>query len=161
MPTATPSRQLVATPSHEGSQFRPTKDSDDVRQQWKRNEVLRKIIGGQNDSINQITRTVEKLRRRILGGSGSASGGGFVEEYDETKTYQEGEIVKITTSRVISGITLLPGVYAVNKKETDRNAVVWAGAVTYSAGNTNTLPQYPIPAGTVFWNPLVVYCGGY
>lgn len=166
MPTATPSRQLVATPSHEGSPFRPAKDSDDVRQQWKRNEVLRKIIDGQNDSINQITRTVEKLRRRILGGIGGDSGGGYMGEYDKTKAYSAGETFDVTAQQVIAGITVIQGFYGVPPAGIDSVGKTWAGNVPANPTG-NAVPQYPLPTigaapnDKFYAKPIVVYCGGY
>lgn len=104
--------------------------------------------------------------------SGSISfGGGYVEEYDDTHAYTAGNMFKISAARVVAGITLVPGLYAVPVAGTDRRGLKWAGYVPanptgnqvpqYVYGNPNFLPTLGASPNDQYYAECVVaYCGG-
>ena len=77
MPTATTSKTVHLQPIREGSRYRSARDRDDVRQQWKQANKDQAQMRDTLQAFDQLTRKVEAMRRRILGGSGGAITGWF------------------------------------------------------------------------------------
>jgi len=81
---------------HESSPMRDLRDPDSTGVQWKRNRTVASQEYANQNAISRIAHTVEKLKRRIIGGSGAAGQLNFVGEYDPTRTYSAGQIVIIS-----------------------------------------------------------------
>lgn len=96
MPTCTTSKSVPMRQTREGSRYRPATDKDDVRQQPKQANKDRDQIRDILLSIEQLTRKADSMRRRILGGSGSAAAGmNFRGEFDPTSSYAVNDVVVI------------------------------------------------------------------
>lgn len=79
---------------------------------------------------------------KISGGTGGT--GGFVDDYDNTQSYQGGSIVRVLSAMSIGGVTLTPGVYG-----------LVSSLSVPALGTGNQVPQYPEPtSGTVYWKLL-------
>jgi hypothetical protein len=131
MPTVSPATNLPLKGFYESSVLRPSRDSGDVRQAWKKSkEMLEQIRSLVNEAELEL-RKLERMRRRILGGSGSTSStGGFAGEWDPNRAYTAGQIVVIT-----SGSNA--GAYGCNQSNT--------GQAPYAGGGYWTA----FPAGTL------------
>ena len=91
-------------------------------------------------SQNQAARVVF-TRVRI----GTTGGGGFMGEYDQTKSYTAGQTFLISTATTIAGVAVIAGYYGVPPAGTDVNGLPWTGNVP--AGPTgNAVPQSPLPS---------------
>lgn len=89
-------------------------------------------------SKNQTSRVV--LTRVLVG---SAAGGGYRGEYDQTKTYAAGEEFSVSVPTTIAGIQVSAGLYAVPPAGTD-GLGTWAGTVPANPTG-NAVPQDPLP----------------
>ncbi len=104
--------------------------------------------------LDITTPTAPTLWICTTAGSKSASvwaqvsgGGGFMGEYDPTKSYAAGQAVKKSTQTTIAGVVSIAGYYGVPPAGTDVNGQVWSGVVP-AAPTGNNVPQFPLPAGT-------------
>jgi hypothetical protein len=60
--------------------------------------------------------------------------------YDRTQAYAPGSVVQVLNKMVVNSVTVVPGTYVLRTgMSTDANAV------------GNQLPQFPYPAGQVYW----------
>ena len=73
MPTVTPNSDAIIPQSYESSVLRPVRDSDSPIKAWQKDNQTKKVVKTQDDAIFILTRQVERMRRRILGGSSSSS----------------------------------------------------------------------------------------
>ncbi len=64
-----PSKNISTLVPTEGSKFRPSRDQSDVRQAWKQQLKHRDSIRDLHQATETLARSVEKIRRRILGGT--------------------------------------------------------------------------------------------
>ena len=73
------------------------------------------------------------------------SGGGSlnVGVYNNSNAYSIGSIVFVFTTTTVGGITILPGCYICIVNTT--------ASPSTGGGTSNMIPQYPLPAGTVYW----------
>ena len=106
MPTVATSRETPLAVPRESSIYRVAKDSDDVRQQWKRVGKQREQSINDTFAIEQLTRKVEAMRRRILGGSGAGTGGWdwmypTHKELDPTLPYSAGKVAYISSLNLL------------------------------------------------------------
>jgi hypothetical protein len=102
MPTCTTSKSVPMRPIREGSRHRPTRDRDDVGQMWKELNKTQAQLRDTLTAFDQLTRTVEAQRRRILGGSGTTGTsnnlkGEYSGTIDTNGGYSLGNIVVIST----------------------------------------------------------------
>ena len=67
MPTVTTQTNSTLPKAHESSALRSPRDSDDVHRQWKRANTSTAQQASDMLAIQNLTRQVEKLRRRMLG----------------------------------------------------------------------------------------------
>ena len=88
------------------------------------------------------------------GGGGGGNGGGYDGTYDNTQSYVAGQIVRVTTTTTIAGVTVVAGLYAVPP-----------GVVVPANGTGFQVPQYPepvtftsVPNDKCYWNCLAQYC---
>lgn len=72
MATCAPSKIVTMPRPSESSTLRSPRDRDDVRQGWKYSLKQREQVGADRVAVEQLARQVEKMRRRILGGSGTS-----------------------------------------------------------------------------------------
>ena len=109
MPTCAVSKNVSIPVQHEGSTHRSPRDRDDVRQAWKVSTKHREQVTSDRNAIEQLTRKVEGMRRRILGGSGGASSFPWQspKELDPTKAVPKDTFVFISPSNsiVTTGLT--------------------------------------------------------
>ena len=73
----------------------------------------------------------------------SVTGGGYSGTYDHNRSYKVGEIVRVESRAVVGGVAPSLGVFG---------CVVPVAA----GGMGNQVPQYPEPAGTVYWHLLTL-----
>ena len=68
--------------------MRPARDTDAVGRIWKKNQPIANQTAANTRAISNVTRQVNKLRRRIVGGGVTPSGGmNFRGEFDPTTSY--------------------------------------------------------------------------
>jgi hypothetical protein len=115
MPYASSVRQYGLPWAHESTRFRPSRDSDDVRQQWKRERLRREQMASLEVGQQQLSRRIEQTRRRILGGSASAV---------TTTTIQNG-----MQEYVIDGVT-------------GNNASIYYGNTTVTVNGQTVTPHF-------------------
>lgn len=112
----------------EGSALRPARDPDDVRQQHKRVAAHREQVLSERVAVENLTRKVESIRRRILGGAtnpATNAAGTFRGEFDPTAVYNLQDITIISL-----GANQGTFVY------------INSAASTGSTGSNPTLPPY-------------------
>ena len=139
-----PQKRIVVPRAHESSQLRSPRDSDSVNKQWQRHNSSAAQETANTNAIQVLNQKVEKMRRRILGGSSTSFSGWFWTKgkrvFSETETYKMNQVVYITPDNVLvttgvdnDGETIfaVPGLW-VATQNTD--------------GTTATLPQWPYPA---------------
>lgn len=116
MPTIGTSKAVQLSQPTEGSRLNTGHEKSDVRQRWK--DVVKQTDQTQSDRqlLNALTRKVEMMRRRMLGG-GSTQGTTLLSirgEYDPTATYNPADLVVISTGlnqgtfvavQIVSGIS--------------------------------------------------------
>jgi len=113
MPQVIPNSNHTLPIPHESSALRSPRDSDDAHRQWKRAKITNSQSESSKQAILALSRQVEKIRRRILGGSGASVPAGWY--WDDGKklygdptvnNYSKNQIVKIleTDSIVTTGI---------------------------------------------------------
>tara|TARA_R110000868_G_scaffold245626_7_gene502235 strand:+ start:20773 stop:21207 length:435 start_codon:yes stop_codon:yes gene_type:complete len=97
MPQAIVNSSHTLPIAHESSVLRSPRDSDDSRKQWKRARVTNSQADSHKQAIQALSIQLEKIRRRILGGSSSkpASGMIFRGEYSADLSYSPQEVVVI------------------------------------------------------------------
>jgi hypothetical protein len=115
MPYATSVQQHGLPWAHESTRLRPSLDSDDVRQQWKRNNTQRNQLQEMAVGQQQLSRQLESIRRRILGGAGNL-----------TSTVYEGATI---AQYAIVGIT-------------NNNATIYASPGTVLVNGQNVVPHF-------------------
>jgi hypothetical protein len=88
---------------HESSGLRNARDTDATGVQWKRNRVVSAQNYANQNALTQVIRTVEKLKRRIVGGVGGGGGLNLRGEWDATQsggayvtTYSVNDLVVIS-----------------------------------------------------------------
>lgn len=157
MPTATTSKSVPMRQTRESSVYRVSKDRDDVRQQWKQSNKDRDQLRDALLSVEQLTRKIEAIRRRILGGSGG--GGGFPwqipnKELDPTVAVGIGIAVFLSPKNplcqmgmidLISGanVVAMPGTW-ISLKAIPAQVII-ASVPKY---NVPKMPTPGVPAGT-------------
>lgn len=78
----------------------------------------------------------------------NGGGGGYMGNYDNSKSYSSGQTVRVVTPTTIGGVSVAAGLYGVPP-----------GVSVPASGTGNQIPQYPEPtSGTVYWHALVTYC---
>ena len=97
MPAAT-TKNITMTLPVEGSQFRPARDTSDIRAGWKHQVKNRDAAHDQAQAIANLTRMVEKLRRRILGtvAQDPKDGMYYMGEYDPSRTYTQQNLTEVS-----------------------------------------------------------------
>ena len=70
--------------------------------------------------------------------------GGYMGEYDQTKSYSAGQTFSVAVPTVIAGIAVAAGLYGVPPAGTDALGT-WAGNVPANPTG-NAVPQDPLPA---------------
>jgi len=178
MPTVASNRNVSLPTPHESSSLRPARDSDDLRQAYKRQIKHREQVSGDRVAVDQLTRQVEKIRRRILGGAAGSSPAGWFwikgkRKYNPTvDSYKESQIVKILNDDdvVVTGLVCTGSAIPV-KATPGKWVALQAVPVLKNDGTDNPamIPQLPMPAGTdpdnagnywEFISPATVCVGG-
>ena len=151
MPTAVTSRNVSLPISHELSALASPREPDALQRQYRRANVVNLQGHSDKQAIDQLARAVEKLRRRILGGSGGST---FVlwqepnKEIDPTLSVSKGVWVYISPSNdmVLTGLTDL----ATNANQKACEGM-WEAAQDVPAkdgeGKYN-VPTFPYPSAT-------------
>lgn len=155
MPTVASNRNVSLPTPHESSSLRPARDSDDLRQAYKRQIKHRDQVSGDRVAVDQLTRQVEKIRRRILGGAAGSSPAGWFwikgkRKYNPTVDgYKESQIVKILSSDAMVTTGLVCTGSAVPVKATPGKWVALQAVPVLVAGSANPamIPQLPMPGG--------------
>ena len=163
MPTASVSKNVSMPTPHESSVIRSPRDADDVRQAWKRAAKQQDQIRGNQQSVENLTRLVEKIRRRILGGSVAGAVGWHRPsnrkyEVDPTFNYDESSVIHIqpTDSLVTAGIRDAANPTGALVQSC---AGYWVATqdvpakTTVSGNDVWNLPQYPLPVPTDIDDP--------
>jgi hypothetical protein len=165
--------------------MRSPRDANDVRQAWKNEKKLREQLQSALNQIEIVTRTVEKMRRRILGGASSPSGSGW--QWQTPKKELDGTILipgpnskGISTAVYISPQNPLVTIGATQLTPGDFFGInvmaepgVWIAAqdVPPDTGSGYFVPQIPpqlgVPSGSplsgdadgtnVYWIPIWIY----
>lgn len=163
-----PNRTVVLRNPHEGSKFRPGTDKDDVRSLWKDVKQLSAQLTAMGHTSQAQSRNFERMRRRILGGSGSPVQTGWawaspielpVAPYP---AYPEGNIINIQATHAIvtTGIrdAADPTGPLIKSKAGLWVAMQDVPAQSTVSGNAvYNLPQFPLPTpddyddDTNFW----------
>jgi len=162
MPQAIPNSNHTLPVAHESSALRSPRDSDDSRKQWKRARITNAQEESTKQAINLLSRQVEKIRRRILGGAQSGVSGWYWNDNQKlygdptVNNYSKNQVVKIleTDSIVTTGIVCAGSATAV--KATAGKWVCLQDVPTLSAtDSTNNNPAYipAIPAVSGSLNP--------
>jgi hypothetical protein len=138
-----PQPRIVVPKAHESSQLRSPRDSDSVNRQWRRHNATHIQESSNTNAIQVLNQKVEKIRRRILGGSGTAFSGWFWTSgqrvFDISQSYNVNQVVYIPPDSALVTIGIdndgetifaVPGLW-VATQDTD--------------GTTATLPQWPYP----------------
>lgn len=60
---------LTLPKAHESSPLRSPRDSDNTNRQWARSNTTNKQLEANMQALNALSRKVEAMRRRILGGN--------------------------------------------------------------------------------------------
>jgi len=129
MISCAPSAKIVLPTPHEGSPQRVARDASDVSQQWKQVSKALDQIRNLHAVVETQSQTINKIRRRILGGSGGqASSSQFRGEYSTGESYAIGDMVVI------------------------RAGVSRGGYICIQA-NSNQAPQLP-DIGNLYWVSL-------
>lgn len=98
MPTCSTSRNITLPIGHEQSSLGSARDSDSVQKQYRRANRTNEQHDSNKLAIDALTRKVEAMRRRILGGGGSSQLKlPWRGEYDPTASYSIYDIVFIST----------------------------------------------------------------
>lgn len=98
MPTVVTSRNVSLPISHELSALASPREPDALQRQYRRANVVNLQGHSDKQAIEQLARTVEKLRRRILGGGANQNATGtFRGEYDAASVYNSYDEVVIST----------------------------------------------------------------
>lgn len=150
MPTVSAQTNLTLPHGHESSAQRSHRDSDDARSQWKRHNQLAKQVKSAMEAVEQQSRMMEKMRRRILGGSGAAAEiVGWQQPYkelDPTLVVPNGTFVYISPSNTIVTTGLTDAVSMATVKSV---AGIWEAAQDVPAKtSTYNVPQLPYPDAT-------------
>jgi len=159
MPSANPSRMVSSRPPHEGSRLRSPTDSDDAGQLYKRTSRIRDQSNDTNVALQKLQRTVDQLRRRILGGGQAATEARWQEPYKEldpdvpvdkgTWVYISPENPLVTTGMTDpiagSATKAYPGIW-----EAAQDVPASTGVDTYNVPQTD----YPGATGTPSGSPL-------
>jgi hypothetical protein len=170
MATVSAQTNLTLPKGHESSSLRSHRDSDDARSQWKRHNQIAKQVKSAMEALDQQARLLEKMRRRILGGAGGATGGwhkptNSLYEADPTYSYDEGSVIHIqaTDALVTTGIRDASNLIADPSGATGSPITSCAGfwvatqdvpAKTNVGGNDFwNLPQFPLPVPTNIDDP--------
>ncbi len=92
-------------------------------------------------------------------------GGGFTEEYNPAHSYSAGQIFTIAPGRVVvlNGVTVAPGVWAINQPGTDFDGNTWVGSMPANpqlvANTVSTLPAIGANAtGPYMAKQIIAYC---
>lgn len=160
---AVPNTNVSLPKGYESSSLRSPRDSDSPQKVWQRNN--RTLIQNRSDSqaIDQLTRELSKLRRRILGGSGQSTEQWPPVLYDKSSGYAAGDWVWVkpdntaVTSGAIDADTGLlsyavPGLWRCTQSNSPTTIVVGITPTT-----AYHLPQLPYPtsddvtASNVYW----------
>ena len=144
---------------HESSARRSGRDADDVTQYWKGIKKEREQLQNALNQVENQARSIEKMRRRILGGISMAGSTGGFNIYDQTKSYASGDMFVVINQITINSITVAAGLYGVPSDGVDAQlARTWDGSVPASPTG-NAVPQDPLPAtGTCYALLIVPYC---
>ena len=170
MPSVAQNSNPTLPKPHESSILRSPRDSDDSRKQWKRQATVTDSHRQSIEAVAQLTRTVEKMKRRILGGSGGATSCWHkpinnLYEVDPTYPYNEGSVIHIqaTDTLVTTGIRDASNLIADPSGATGSLVTSCAGfwvatqdvpAKTNIGGNDFwNLPQFPLPVPTNMDDP--------
>jgi hypothetical protein len=151
MPTLTVNKLIRVPTVHESSRLRPSGDSDDVRQAWKASRAQREQLMAAMESIQLLSKKVDTIRRRILGGAGGAAGWQWqapYKEIDPTLLVAQFTFVYITSGNtlVTAGMTDLTSM--ANQKACEG---MWQAAVDVPAttdGVHYNVPTFPYTGAT-------------
>ena len=152
---ASPSRQVFIPTSREHSALASPRDADSPLKVWRKNNTLALQSSSDHDVLQQLIRTVEKMRRRILGGAAVAGGWDWMytdhKELDSTLSYAAGKWAYLSPSNplVTTGLTdLTTGAlvkacqgYWLCCKEVKPQSVI-SGVTKFN------VPQFPHPGAT-------------
>jgi len=98
---------------HESTSMRSVRDSDANAKQWQKSKIISRSFNSINQATEQNTRQIQKLKRRIVGGSDNTGNAGWYWESDKrlygnptVNSYTENQVVKIleTDAIVTTGI---------------------------------------------------------
>ena len=159
MPTITAQTVLVLPKAHESSSLRSPRDSDDVRRQWSRANAANQQSQSNTQAVAALSRKVEGLRRRMLGGVPTVTGWHFEDkiEVDPTLNYPAQSVIHIqaTHTLVVNGIR-----DAANPVDPIKSSSGWwvstqdvTAKHTVSGNEVWNLPQYPLPVPTDLDDP--------
>lgn len=158
MPTVNTQTNITLPKAHESSALRSPRDSDDVHRQWKRANTSTAQQSSDTIALFNLTRKVEAMRRRILGGLPNQIPDRWQKPYkelDPTVAVTEGTWVYISPSNdlVLTGYTDPTG-----GAGTKAYPGIWEAAqdVPPTDGTNYNVPQtdYPGATGTPSGSPL-------
>lgn len=155
-PTATQSRVVALPDGHETSALASPRESNSVQRLYQKLNRTNVQHDSNSQAIQNLTRTVEKIRRRILGGGVAQSLSWHFEdkiEVDPTKSYPAQTVIHIqpTHDLVTTGIrdAAAPSgglVKSCTGYWVSTQAV--PAKTTVSGNDVWNLPQYPYPKPT-------------
>ena len=151
MPTATTSKAVQIHNPREGSRLQSPREKDDVTQSWKGMKAQREQMQSLLYSQEQLTRKIEQIRRRILGGTGGTDGGfdwmyPTHKELDPTLNYSTGKFAYISplNTLVTAGMTDIISNATVISCE---GLWLCVQAVPAAAAGKFNVPVFPHPSG--------------
>lgn len=138
-----PQPRRVTPKAHEASPLRSPRDSDSVNRQWIRNNTTNAQESANTNAIAVLNRRVERIRRRVLGGSPSGVAGWFwVDDkrlFDDTEVYKKNQVVYIAPDD-----TLVTIGYDLDGTTIFAVAGLWV-ALQDTDGTVAQLPRWPYP----------------
>lgn len=150
MPQANISKAIPLATPHESTNLRPARDADDPRQAWKRLSSQRGQVMNDANSLQQLIRKVEMMRRRILGGGQGGSGWDWAypdhKELDTTLSYPKGKFVYISAlnTLVTAGMTDIIS----NATVVSCEGYWYANQdIPAATGGKFNMPVFPYPSG--------------
>lgn len=93
-----PITKIVSPKYHESSTQRSIRDSDGVGKSWVKSKKEQSVMDEMGRAVSQVSREVQKLKRRIAGGgtsTDSTTGGNwnYRGSYDPAETYMTFDVV--------------------------------------------------------------------
>lgn len=122
--------------------MKPLRSGESLTRQWR---TFNELVRGTDFRARQTYNTQAAFAARPPRQLRTPLGGGFMGEYDSTKSYGAGSTFLISSATTIAGVAVIAGYYGVPPSGTDVNGLVWAGYVPANPTG-NEVPQDPLPS---------------